>query len=106
MTEEAIAKKIGASLVKNSGRNIRKGDMRLEIYDLAFLIDAKEGASFAFNEKAWSKVCSDAASWGTQYIPMILRVTNSGSMIACIPYNELIQLVEDRELNNDYGENT
>lgn len=100
MSEAEIAKKIGATLVKNSGRGLRKGDMRLEKYDLSFLIDAKEGASFAFNERAWSKVCTDASTWGLQYMPMILRVTNSGAMIACIPFDELIQIIEERELNN------
>jgi hypothetical protein len=101
MTEELIAKKIGANLVKNSGRNMRKGDMRLEIYDISFLIDAKEGASFSFTESAWAKVCTDAATWGTQYIPMILRATPKGSLVACIPFDELIQIIEEREINNE-----
>lgn len=99
MSEEAIAKKIGAELVSNSGRGLRKGDMKFYMNGLQFLIDAKEGASFAFTEKAWAKVCTDAATYGYDWIPMILRVTNSGSMIACIPFDDLIELIDERDVS-------
>jgi hypothetical protein len=94
MSEESIARKIGAQLIKNSGRNFRKGDMRLHLGDYDFLVDAKEGAGLNLNEKVWAKVCTDATTWGIDYVPMILRTLPDGQMIACIPFDELVQIID------------
>ena len=101
MSEASIAKKIGAILVKNSGRGLRKGDMTWE----DFVIDAKEGKSFAFNERAWAKICDDALSHGVDREPMILRVFPSGGMVACIPWNYFEYLfLEVQSLREELGE--
>jgi hypothetical protein len=89
MTEEAIAKKIKASLIKNSGRGLVKGDMKWQ----SFIVDAKEGKTFQFTEQVWAKACSDALSHGPEFTPMILRVMPGGAMIACIPFSELDYLL-------------
>lgn len=94
MSEAKIAKKIGADLVKNSGRGLRKGDMTHTRTGHKLLIDAKEGKSFTLNEKVWAKVCSDAYTWGSEYLPVILRAFDDGSMVAVISWSDLEDLME------------
>lgn len=96
MSEKLIAKSIGAQLVTNSGRGFRKGDMLWEW----FVVDAKEGLSFSFNENAWRKVCSDTMTYGLDRSPMILRVMPGGSRIACIQFEELKNIIGEITKNH------
>lgn len=59
MSEKEEAKRIGATLTKNSGRGKHnKGDC---ILDGIFTIDIKEyEKSFGLSQAVWSKCCSDA----------------------------------------------
>lgn len=93
MSEQKIAKLIGAKLVKNSGRGMYKGDMLWK----DFVVDTKEGKSFTLNEETWAKICSDARSHGISMEPMLLRVLDNGAMIACIPFTFLRWIMEERE---------
>lgn len=86
MSEEKIAKKIGATLIKNSGRGLKKGDMTKTIMKYDFLIDAKEGKSLSLNQSVWAKVTSDAWSHSPHHIPMIVREFPNGELVAVIPY--------------------
>lgn len=57
MSEASEAKRLGATLVKNSGRGMFKGDAVLE----PFLIDIKEyDKSFSVSRDNWAKLSSDA----------------------------------------------
>lgn len=63
MSEESEAKRIGATLVKNSGRSrgTQKGDAILE----PFLLDIKEfSSSFSVSRENWGKLSSDAIKNG------------------------------------------
>ena len=88
LSEESVAKDIGAKLIKNSGRGRKKGDMQWK----DFVIDVKEGKSFALTEASWAKMCTDTYKNGIQYEPMILRVLPNGAKIACIPFDFLEEL--------------
>lgn len=69
MSEKEIAKHIKGKLVKNSGRGMRKGD----ILKGRYVIDVKEvNKSFTLNRDVWAKVCSDAATYGWEYVPILL----------------------------------
>lgn len=59
MSEASEAKRIGATLVKNSGRGKHnKGDC---ILDGVFTVDIKEyEKSFGLSQTVWAKICSDA----------------------------------------------
>lgn len=59
MSEAGEAKRIGATLTKNSGRGQHnKGDC---ILDGVFTIDIKEyEKSFGLSQTVWAKICSDA----------------------------------------------
>lgn len=70
MSEEFEAKRIGATMVKNSGRSrgIDKGDAILE----PFLVDIKEYTeSFSVSRKNWLKLAKDAITNGRR-MPMFL----------------------------------
>lgn len=104
MSEASVAKRINANdgssemqLIKNSGRNTRKGDAKLKVSWANFIVDIKEGKSLALNESVWAKVCTDANTWGSEYIPMILRVLPNGTMIACVPFDDLEFIVDGAE---------
>lgn len=101
MSEASIARDINreegsakVELIKNSGRNTRKSDAKVTISWARFIADIKEGKSLSLNASVWSKVCSDAYTWGPEYIPMILRVLDDGTKIACIPFDDLTLLVD------------
>lgn len=69
MSEKEVAKQIGAKLVRNSGRGIRKADMLKGKH----VIDLKEtGKSFTLNQQVWQKICDDAMSYDWDCIPVLL----------------------------------
>jgi len=93
LSEKDIAKKIGADLIKNSGRGSIKGDMKWK----NFIIDAKEGKSLQLNESVWGKICADTLTHGSDKDPMILRELPSGVKLAVIEFSVLKRLVSDCE---------
>lgn len=96
MSEKEIAKRIGAKLISNSGRGLTKGDMEKDIGPLHFLIDAKEGKSFALSIEVWRKVCNDAMTHGVDTIPLILREFPNGVRLAMIAWDDLEALLSDK----------
>ncbi|MEM4408604.1 MAG: hypothetical protein QXI19_07665 [Candidatus Caldarchaeum sp.] len=85
MGEKEIAKDIGARLVKNSGRGIKKGDMSIG----KVIIDSKEvGKSFSLSRDVWKKVCVDAASYGWDHIPALLIVFKDGPKLMIMSYDD------------------
>ena len=95
MSEEKIAKDIGARLIKNSGRGREKGDMEKRIGELQFIIDAKEGKTFTLSEEVWSKACHDALTHDIEAMPMILRVFPDGVKIAMIAWDDFEMILKD-----------
>ena len=96
MSEQQVAKEIKAELVKNSGRGYKKGDM---IWGQEFLVDVKEGKSFALNESAWNKVCEDANSHGGHYLqPMFIRVLPNGQKLVILDL-EYFEWIWKRSMN-------
>lgn len=77
MSEEFEAKRIGASLVKNSGRSrgIDKGDLILE----PFIIDVKEYTkSFSVSRENWLKLSKDAVTNGRRQPMFLLALQEEG----------------------------
>lgn len=97
MSERGEAKRIGAKLHKNSGRNHTKGDMSTDGY----VIDAKEYAkSFSITQDVWAKVVTDCLRVDRQKSPAILLVLDGKTRLAIIEWSEFERLVENDTDNN------
>lgn len=100
MTERGEASRIGASLHKNSGRGVVKGDASWQ----HFVVDIKEyEKSFSLSESMWSKVCTDAMKVDRNKCPMLLVVLGKGSRkvrLAVIELDELENLLERSQDNS------
>lgn len=99
MSEEKIAKEIGAELVKNSGRGMMKGDMKYHTPKHKYVVDAKEGKSFSLTPQVWAKIRADAMQHGVSWEPMILRRFPDGTMVVIIDF----YLFEDLEWAGEEG---
>lgn len=85
MSEKKVIKDIGARPVKNSGRGRLKGDAHKGKY----VIDIKEASkSFTLNEKVWAKICSDAMTYGSDKVPVLLVRFNSGVQLVIQDYDD------------------
>lgn len=91
--EELQARRDGATLVKNSGRGLRKGDARYG----SFLVDYKftEAKSYALNFKAFAKHELDSFKEGYQAV--VVAIPEEGPPIAMIDWNYLMQMVDELE---------
>ena len=91
-SELAIIKSIGGIPVKNSGRNLKKGDFTLG----PFMGDVKEAEkSFTLNESVWAKVCNDALTHN-DLDPMLLVVLGGQTKLAVVPWETLEVLLHER----------
>lgn len=93
MTEASEAKRIKASLNKNSGRGkFDKGDATVG----PFTVDIKEyGKSFSLTEEVWAKICTDAITNRNE--PALKIVINGRTRMMVIGedmFNELMELWE------------
>jgi hypothetical protein len=95
MSERGEAKRLGARLHKNSGRNMIKGDASWK----NFVIDFKEvSKSFTLNAKVWAKATTDALkSGGDPAIVVVLGESGRKTRLAIIEMAVLEQLLEDNE---------
>jgi hypothetical protein len=95
MSEMSEAKRIGASLHKNSGRNNKKGDATWNNY----IIDIKEySKSFSLNQDVWAKVVTDALKVDKSKSPALIVVLGEGSRktrLAVVELSELERLIEN-----------
>ena len=95
MSERSEAKRIGASLHKNSGRNNKKGDATWNNY----IVDIKEySKSFSLNQDVWAKVVTDALKVDKSKSPALIVVLGEGSRktrLAVVELSELERLVEN-----------
>lgn len=90
MSEKDLAKKDGASLVKNSGRGFHKGDAILE----PFLLDYKEySSSYTISKVNWEKHKTDSRreNWRQPCIAVVLDET---TRLAIIDWDMFIQMRE------------
>lgn len=94
MSEKAEAKRIGAKLVKNSGRGMNKADMTIG----KFIIDLKEvGKEFVVNKQVWRKICSDAATYGYESVPVLMIKFEAGQRLAVLDFDDLESLINESE---------
>jgi len=91
VSESGEAKRIGARLHKNSGRNYTKGDASW--YD--YVLDFKEfSKSFSITQKVWSKVVTDCLKVDRKKSPAICLVLDGKTRLAIIEWSEFERLVE------------
>jgi hypothetical protein len=94
VTERGEAKRIGASLHKNSGRNQKKGDATWENY----IVDIKEySKSFSISQDVWAKVVTDQMKVDRAKSPALILVLGEGSRktrLAVVELSELERLIE------------
>jgi hypothetical protein len=94
MSERGEAKRIGASLHKNSGRNNKKGDATWNNY----VVDIKEySKSFSLSQDVWAKVVTDALKVDKSKSPALIVVLGEGSRktrLAVVELSELERLIE------------
>jgi hypothetical protein len=94
MSERGEAKRIGAKLHKNSGRNYTKGDATWENY----VVDFKEyGKSFSISQDVWAKAVTDCMKVDRSKSPAIIVVLGEGNRktrLAVIELSELERLIE------------
>jgi len=94
VTERGEAKRIGASLHKNSGRNQKKGDATWENY----IVDIKEySKSFSISQDIWAKVVTDQMKVDRTKSPALILVLGEGSRktrLAVVELSELERLIE------------
>lgn len=96
MSEEKLAKKDGATLVKNSGRGWLKGDAVLH----PFLVDYKEyTSSFSISKKNWKKHASDAWEQNERE-PLIALVLDGDTRVAVIDW-EMFMIMREAYLGNE-----
>lgn len=87
MSEKDEAKRIGAKLVKNSGRGLKKGDF-VQGYRV---IDLKEvSKSFAVNMDVWAKVCKDSATYSYDNVPMLVIKFPNGVRLAIMDLDDAL----------------
>jgi hypothetical protein len=95
MSERSEAKRIGASLHKNSGRNNKKGDATWKNY----IIDIKEySKSFSISQNVWAKVVTDCLKVDKSKSPALILVLGDGdrkTRLAVVELSELERLVEN-----------
>jgi hypothetical protein len=94
VTERGEARRIGASLHKNSGRNQKKGDATWENY----IVDIKEySKSFSISQDIWAKVVTDQMKVDRTKSPALILVLGEGSRktrLAVVELSELERLIE------------
>lgn len=94
MSEQSESKRIGAKLIKNSGRGQKKGDASWE----NFVIDFKEaGKSFTLNKNVWAKAVTDALKSNADPAIVVVLGENPKTRLAVIELSLLEQLLEERE---------
>jgi len=95
MSERGEAKRIGASLHKNSGRNNKKGDATWKNY----IIDIKEySKSFSISQNVWAKVVTDCLKVDKSKSPALILVLGDGdrkTRLAVVELSELERLIEN-----------
>jgi len=95
MSEKNEAKRIGAYLHKNSGRNNRKGDATWRNY----IVDIKEySKSFSLTQDVWAKVVTDSLRVDKSKSPALIIVLGEGdrkTRLAVIELSELERLTEN-----------
>ena len=99
MSERGEAKRIGAQLHKNSGRNQKKGDATWENY----VVDIKEySKSFSISQNVWAKVVTDQMKVDREKSPALILVLGEGSKktrLAVIELSELERLIKNDNNN-------
>lgn len=95
MSEKSEAKRINASLNKNSGRGkFDKGDATIG----PFTVDIKEYSNgFTLNEAVWAKICTDAITNRNE--PALKIVINGRTRMMVIGedmFNELMEVWEEK----------
>lgn len=94
MSERGEAKRIGAKLHKNSGRNYTKGDASWRSY----VIDFKEFTkSFSLTQNVWAKVVTDTLKVNRSKSPAIMLVLDGKIRLAIIEWSEFERLVDNDE---------
>lgn len=94
MSEKGEAKRIGAKLHKNSGRNYTKGDASWRSY----VIDFKEFTkSFSLTQNVWAKVVTDTLKVNRSKSPAIMLVLDGKIRLAIIEWSEFERLVDNDE---------
>lgn len=94
MSERGEAKKIGARLHKNSGRNNIKGDASWNNY----ILDFKEfSKSFSITQDVWAKVVTDTLKVDRSKSPAIYLSLGENHKIrlAIIEWSEFERLVDN-----------
>ena len=93
MSERGEAKRDGAKLHKNSGRNTTKGDATWK----DFVVDYKEfSKTFGLSKDVWAKAVTDAIRSGTDKSPVIKVILGDGNSkvrLAVIEWELLEQLL-------------
>lgn len=94
MSERGEAKKIGARLHKNSGRNNVKGDASWNNYVLDFKEFSK---SFSITQDVWAKVVTDTLKVDRSKSPVIYLALGDHHKIrlAIIEWSEFERLVDN-----------
>lgn len=107
MSEKSESRRDGSRLQKNSGRGqYQKSDAKLG--DLS--VDYKEHEkTFSLSRSVWGKVCTDAASNGLDYVPVIKVILGSAMSkirLAVVEwsYLEYLKDIESRYLEMQNGE--
>jgi hypothetical protein len=94
MTEKSEGKRIGAKLIKNSGRGQKKGDASWH----NFIVDFKEvGKSFTLNKDVWAKATTDALKSNKDPAIVIVLGETSKTRLAVIELSLLEQMLEERD---------
>jgi len=94
MTEKSEGKRIGAKLIKNSGRGQKKGDASWH----NFIVDFKEvGKSFTLNKDVWAKATTDALKSNKDPAIIVVLGLTQKTRQAVIELSLLEQLLEERE---------
>jgi hypothetical protein len=94
MSEKSEGKRIGAKLIKNSGRGQKKGDASW----FNFIIDFKEvGKSFTLNKDVWAKAVTDALKSNADPAIVVVIGTETKTRLAVIEMAMLEQLIEERD---------
>ena len=88
--EAEQAKIDGATLIKNSGRGMRKGDAHLDNYLIDYKFYAKQ---YSVSEKNWDKVREDAITEGFMD-PVIAVVLGSGTKLAVVDWDHFMRIRE------------
>ena len=96
MSERGEAKRIGAQLHKNSGRNSKKADATWKNY----IVDIKEySKSFSISQDVWAKVVTDQMKVDREKSPALILVLGEGNRKTRLAVIELSEL--ERLINND-----